>query len=314
MVSILELTKNLDVESFVFAFDTFVDKSERFNIFPEYKKTSTRTATRCFDKDGMIYCLQKYYEDLKESGLGALVINGFEADDVIAELRSRSSKKNAFGIISSDGDFKQEVKENVFLYDPINSKVYINNNSTLLLESALVDEPILDVDMFEEFFKPEPTENNYESFKKFLINYIKVDPDLELMKKILIGDSSDNIDSCYKYKTKNGSKEFGFTKKRFENMAEKGIDFELSDLYEKKKLPSIFSLLALETGRDYDPTRDEELSLLVSRNITLMDLNVVRERNSEAIALGLGGIRNSFNLDIKNLYHSSEEKENIQEF
>ncbi|MDR0556002.1 MAG: hypothetical protein LBG20_03280 [Holosporaceae bacterium] len=90
----------------------------RSKIYPEYK--SNRSATP-EDLRAQIPLLGKACESL---GVSTLAKKGFEADDLIATCSTKLSQQGyEVRIISSDKDLLQLITDDVFLYDPIKSKM-----------------------------------------------------------------------------------------------------------------------------------------------------------------------------------------------
>ncbi|MXZ55385.1 MAG: DNA polymerase I [Gammaproteobacteria bacterium] len=84
----------------------------RHNMYEEYK------ATRPPMQDEMVQQIDLTYEAIRKLGLSVLMLDGFEADDIIGTLARRAEHSGQkVLIISSDKDLAQLVNDNVVLLD-----------------------------------------------------------------------------------------------------------------------------------------------------------------------------------------------------
>lgn len=106
-----------------------------------------------------------------------------EADDLIyltIEKFNNSKYKNKL-IVSADTDLLQCLRfENVFQFSPLNKKLFVNKNYIFEENSN---------DLFNISFE----KNIVEIFIENNIKIEKIDPQIELLKKLVKGDKSDNI-------------------------------------------------------------------------------------------------------------------------
>lgn len=106
-----------------------------------------------------------------------------EADDLIyltIEKFNNSKYKNKL-IVSADTDLLQCLRfENVFQFSPLNKKLFVNKNYIFEENSN---------DLFNISFE----KNIVEIFIENNIKIEKIDPQIELLKKLIKGDKSDNI-------------------------------------------------------------------------------------------------------------------------
>ena len=152
-----------NVERVIFVFDSI---SWRYKEFTNYKhkmeKVQDSGAYKFYEfKDWLI-------EKLKMKGFIVTRIDGAEGDDLCyywAKFFNRVSKNVV--IISGDGDLKQLVNEYVHVF---------NNNSTNL-----------------NWFYGAGVKSIPDLSKNPRIQLKKVDPEYEIVKKILLGDGGDNI-------------------------------------------------------------------------------------------------------------------------
>ena len=169
-----------NVEKTIFVFDSI---SWRYDLFPNYKhkleKVQDSGAHKFYEfKDWLI-------EKLKKKGFVVTRIDGAEGDDLCYYwAKYFNDKKKNVVIISGDGDLKQLVNDYVHVF---------NNNSTNL----------------NWFYKagvksiPDLSKNPRTQLKK-------VDTEYEILKKIMLGDSGDNISGVLK----------GFGEKTFDKFCE----------------------------------------------------------------------------------------------
>ena len=123
-----ELMHRFDTNDVVFCFD--VGYNKRKNILPTYKEgrhrereeESTREekeARKQFLKE--VRMLRKQY--LHQIGYrNILWQKGHESDDIIASLCETISNEDQIIIVSADKDFRQLVRHNVMLYNPVSHK------------------------------------------------------------------------------------------------------------------------------------------------------------------------------------------------
>ena len=158
------------------------DDNWRKNITQSYKEKDDNKkgkVTHCHSilktSDIFNYVYTNILPELeKKFKLFSLKIDGYEADDIIAVITKKYYIDNNIYIITSDHDFLQLFKyPSVYIYSP-----YCDN-----LESKIVENT-----------------DYYEEWQKYNIIDIKIREQLAnrfLLKKIIKGDKSDNIKSCF---------------------------------------------------------------------------------------------------------------------
>lgn len=94
----------------------------RREIYPEYKNNREETPQELKSQFPILI------QACKAFGIPIIELEKYEADDIIATLSDKLSKQNyEVRIIASDKDLMQLITENVYLFDPIKSKVIKEN-------------------------------------------------------------------------------------------------------------------------------------------------------------------------------------------
>ena len=266
----------LNVTDIFFVFDPLGEGSFRFGLYPEYKQTKTKKADKPFCKQKFKYCMQRYHASLGENGFNTLTQDRIEADDILYSCVQVIPEEYNICIATMDGDMKQLLDDRTFLYNNITGVITTTENfrmdgrkevqSLQEFEDDEDDEDKAMLDIFEADFGVE------DNYNKFFLNTTIVDAKMSLLEKILTGDTSDNIPSCFKYKTKNGASEFGFTDKRFKVLVEEH-DIDLSMLEDDSKFQVLLETMSLVVGRPLDDSRLEEYKQSMSFNRDLIDLS-----------------------------------------
>lgn len=111
------LLKNYPTEHIAVVFDP-KGKTFRDEIYPEYK--TNREAT----PDDLVCQIKPLFEVIKALGLPLIIIDGYEADDVIGTLTQMIQEKGFHTLISTgDKDLAQLVNEHVTLINTMNNTV-----------------------------------------------------------------------------------------------------------------------------------------------------------------------------------------------
>lgn len=131
MRQLLALAKNFQTNKFVFAWDS--RKSFRTNMFLKYKekrKTAEKTKEeKRFDEIAFNQFNIIREEILPELGFcNNFMIDGYEADDIIASIIQKINGKEEIVIISSDEDLFQLLSETVSMYSTKKKKSYTDKN------------------------------------------------------------------------------------------------------------------------------------------------------------------------------------------
>ena len=110
--TLLKLIKEDSPDYIVAVFDG-KDKTFRHKMYPEYKATREKMPDELRSQLSILW-------DLVESfNIKSLLVNGFEADDIIGTLAIMGKKNNLnCKIISGDKDFMQLVDSNIKLHSP----------------------------------------------------------------------------------------------------------------------------------------------------------------------------------------------------
>lgn len=165
-----------------------------------YKLNRDSSLFDSVDKDGLEEAKNKYLNWCADNAIRVSYVEGFEADDIIAELVCRAPQAV---IISPDGDFNQLITSpNVIRIDPIRYRAYrckeddsdwfgVHSMDGIWADAILKTLEITDISLINANFS--------------------------LLIKILMGDSSDCIPSVHTHMTKTG-KAMGVGKKTAEKM------------------------------------------------------------------------------------------------
>ena len=155
-------------------------------------------------------------------------MEGAEADDFIARWIEVHPDDDHI-IVSSDRDFFQLLSDNVKIYDGI-------RGWTITTEGYFDedDKPV------KTKKKVNSTDKNGAKIKKTVdVLMEKPDPEYELFKKIIRGDSSDNIMSAYPGVRENGSSKKPGIREAFEDRNARGFNWNNFMLQEWNKIISL---------------------------------------------------------------------------
>jgi DNA polymerase-1 len=110
--TLFALLRNRDVPLIAVALDP-LDKTFRHEMYPEYKATRDKTPEELHDQIPLIETL------LESLGIPQLRVDGFEADDLLGTLATRSTNEGRLCVIvSGDKDILQLVGESVLVLRP----------------------------------------------------------------------------------------------------------------------------------------------------------------------------------------------------
>ncbi len=110
--SILHILKNEQPSHIAIAFDTHAP-TERHIQFKEYKAQRPETP------EDIIKNLPYIHEIINGLNIHSILLDGYEADDIIGTIASQLSKKKfTVYIVSADKDYGQLLNENIFIYKP----------------------------------------------------------------------------------------------------------------------------------------------------------------------------------------------------
>lgn len=225
------VNKITDVEKVIFVFDS---TSWRYNIHPNYKHKLEKTADPGAYK---FYEFKDWFiERLNTKGFITTREEGLEGDDLIYYWAKYFEKKKLGAvIISGDGDLKQLVSPYVSQF---------NNNSKNL-----------------GWFHDERVKELPSCFNPAKIPPKPVDPNYEIAKKILLGDSGDNISGVLP----------GFGEKTFDKLWDSMKEYELPQnvnslaMFLAEKLLTYKKAMSVELAAEY--------TLRVAFNVRMVWLN-----------------------------------------
>lgn len=267
----------LGTDGIYFAFDSFDTPSFRFELYPEYKKSKSRLKEQVYDRDIFKSMIKQYYDVLLDSGFKVIEHGGIEADDIFLEFKDVIPEHINIGIITVDSDIDQLLDERTFIYNPV-------LQSTKVTKDFRYGGNNMDAPDAESFFFQEVKDAYLEQgYERFFSNKTIIDPSLSLFKKIIIGDDMDNIPSFFRYKTKNGNNEFGFTKDRYLQFEEKFPEIlDIKYLREDDLFQTLLDKFSKVVGRDLDPTRMLEYTRKKNFNTVMIDLNESRKYHKKS--------------------------------
>lgn len=260
-------TSILGTDGIYFAFDSLNSKSFRYNMLEDYKQGKNRTKEQVYCSDSFKICVQKYHNILLENGYKVIEIDSIEADDIFLSFKNLIPKIDNICIVTSDSDIDQLLDHRTFIYNPIDQYTKITSD---LRKSAT---PVND-SVFDEFFDSSNDAIIDSAYERFFSNHKVVDPDMELAKKIILGDPMDNISPSFKYRTKNGKSEFNFTKDRMKKLLEAQPDvITMNNIVNDDNFLDLLNTMSVAVGRDLDHTRIEEYRGLRDFNRKMIDLS-----------------------------------------
>lgn len=183
--------------------DSSKKKSWRKEILPEYKSHRTKDDTIDWK---FVYDLYDEFKNYAENEMSCKVVEAphIEGDDWIGVITRKSNAKGTgVMLVTSDKDMQQLLQYNL---DPLwmniqvtdefdNEKMYLPEGYQLVLDRLIVDAEEKESDIFDL-----TTISTWSETIKYLIGRYKnssVNPVEVLFRKILEGDSSDNIKSLY---------------------------------------------------------------------------------------------------------------------
>lgn len=152
-----------------------------------YKLSRDNSVFATVSNEGLNTAKDRFFNWCLDNGLVKLSLEGFEADDIIAELVKRTDKSI---IISPDGDFNQLISSpNIIRIDPIRWRAYRYN-----VDSS----DWFGVQSFDGMWA--------DAILKALeiTDVTLVNANFALLVKILMGDKSDCIPSVHTYTTATG--------------------------------------------------------------------------------------------------------------
>ncbi len=200
LASVNAIARNHGIDHVVFCLE---GKSWRKEIYPRYKAhrrldESAMTESE-IEENKLFWETYDHFTTFLRDKTNASVLRcaNAEADDLIARFIALHPNDEHF-IISTDTDFVQLIGENVKQYNGV-------NNELITLEGYFNDrgKPVVD--------------------KKTKQPKLLEDPEYQLFKKIIRGDSTDNIFSAYPGVYENGTKNAVGIKEAFEDRGKQGF-------------------------------------------------------------------------------------------
>lgn len=197
--SLCNASKIFKEDHVVFFTDSSMNDNWRKDIYPEYKKNRKEKIKLLSPGDkrmreNMYAAMEKFLSFVQDHTNSTVLLSPkAEADDVIARW-IEIHKNDTHIIVSSDGDFKQLMADNVIQMDGLNRKIYHHNFDTSQYR-------------IPNYLKWEEIEN----------------PEYFLFEKTIRGDSSDGIFSAFPRVRKKSSKGKVGILEAFEDKEAKGF-------------------------------------------------------------------------------------------
>jgi 5'-3' exonuclease len=190
---------------------------------------------------------------LTECGITASKVDGAEADDLVFMWsKIFRDQGDSVVIVSGDNDLKQLVSTKsedsvVCMFNPLSkSKTFSFQDFSPMNES--------DRDEIDDLFDRRGT-NGYDQLISIAAKYVieHIDPEWELMLKILTGDKSDNIQSIIQWKSASGDRTFSLTERMIEKAGVSSKAFPLvSDLLEDENELRVFCERLIQNSGSLD--------------------------------------------------------------
>lgn len=221
--SLRQIWRKFDATHIVVALDK---KSWRREVYPDYKahrrvQEALKTKSEIEDDELYFGAMNHFVEFLKtRTNVTVLESVGCEADDFIARWIDLHPNDNHV-ILSGDSDFYQLLSDKVKIYDGVKGWTI---TTTQILDEK--DKPAIKKrTVTEKVTTLSGNTKEKKSTETFSVE--PPDPEYELFKKIIRGDSSDNIMSAKPGARENGSSKKPGIREAFEDRHGRGYDWTL---------------------------------------------------------------------------------------
>jgi len=186
---------------------TIDSKSWRKEIHPESDYKGTRKYNDNMNWENFAKASKEFVKILSKHGISISAAEGAEADDLVYAWASKCLGNNKSAIIlSGDKDLIQLVDRtankdaHIIFYSPVHKKIYAKNGFCEWLDHK--DEPAESDDFFDSLKIHTKQSNRIKDTfknikKKKKLEFIEIDPDAVRFKKVLTGDSGDNVPPAY---------------------------------------------------------------------------------------------------------------------
>lgn len=198
---LLKINRMFKIDHMAFCLE---GRSWRRKVDPKYKanrdaKRAAMTVREQAEQEAMYAISNDFMEFLTtDTNVTVLQHKDCEADDFIARFIQLHPNDEHI-ILSSDSDFRQLLADNVVICDVPNKRYFTNATTSMI-----------NITSFDREFKTE----------------IVDDPEYFLFKKIIRGDSSDNIFSAYPRVRENGTKNKIGIRQAYEDKDTQGFDWQ----------------------------------------------------------------------------------------
>lgn len=126
LIALKELSEKFDTSNFVFCWDSHLKKNKRKLIYPGYKVKPPREEDKNEDNKVQLRSQMAFIRDEFLPNLGyknIFIKDGYEGDDLIADIVKRYKKEYKWIIISSDNDLYQLLTDSVVMYDVARKRI-----------------------------------------------------------------------------------------------------------------------------------------------------------------------------------------------
>ncbi len=205
---------------------TVDSRSWRKDFYPESDYKGNRSADTKINWDRFSKITEEFIQILAKQGVIISKVPGAEGDDLMYAWNTESLANGKSVIMfTGDRDLVQLVNRDTnngthtILFSPAHKKLYTYQGFTEWMESDETEKPNETVDIFDMMKIQVSPEHQSKQLLKALINKkkvatIEVDPEEFRFKKVLTGDSGDNVQPAYWYVAKN--RKYGVSDKKAE--------------------------------------------------------------------------------------------------
>lgn len=228
-------------------FDTVVwtidRKSWRKTYFPELEYKANRTVDTTINWDNVSIIRDEFLNIMKQNGVLVSVVEEAEGDDLICEwVKYYKGKRKPSIVISGDRDLNQLVYFNnisyCIQYSPITSKLYGAVGFEDWLNTAVNDKKKVDIFNFTKVTNESDKILLHDIVKQKSSIIIEINSDDFIFKKVLVGDSGDNVKPAFNYQSPNKTGKIinhGISEAKAEKIVEEyklNHKLNVSDLYD----------------------------------------------------------------------------------
>ena len=283
-------------------FDGLIDKivwtvdsrSWRKDFYPESEYKGNRKPNSNLNWDNFSKASEDFINILAKKGVCISKVDGAEGDDLIYAWTTESmADEKSVIIFSGDKDLTQLTginetnKAHALCYSPVHKKIYTYPGFSTWLNS--VEEPTQSNDFFESMKVHSKQSNRIKETLKTVrdkkkLEFIETNPEEIRFKKVLTGDSGDNVPPAYwktvKLKT-GGERTYGISDKKADEVYSEFIknhgDFNYMYFFSDDYLTDIANIL-IKIVKIKDKSREEIIrNLRVNINLMILSSKTIPE-------------------------------------